>query len=112
MRAATEARADCDAATAAFDLARGAQQRYAFAVDMWDLAHPNENREPLPIIEGNAWADIQMSSPPSDEEVASLKKAAIEAESYKALAFNIVRQALDSAEAADLPAREPSPAGY
>ncbi len=93
MQAATEARADYDAATAAYDAARSSQQQYAFEVDMWDLAHSDEDRK----------ADIEMSPPPSDEEVAALEKAATEAESHSDLAFSKVRQALDSAEAAEQP---------
>ena len=98
MQAATAARADYDAATAAYDMARSSQQQHAFEVDMWDLGHPNEDQT----------ADSQMNPLPNDEEVAALKQAAAEAKIYSELAFNKVRQALDSAEAAELPARNQS----
>jgi len=106
--AAAEAQSVFAAASNAANYAHKSQTYYASAVNQWKLGHSAETREPLPIIEGNAWADIQMPPPPTDEQVATLEKAAGKAERK----LNKARKALTDAAAAGVPKRKPSTTGY
>jgi len=107
-QAAAEARSEFDKATAAAGYARKSLTNYSFAVERWKLSHTYEDREPLPIIAGNARYDIAMPAPPTDAEVKQLQKAAAAAEKK----LNKARKALTDAAALGPPRREPSPTGY
>jgi len=106
--AAAEARSAFDRALTAADSASKSQTYYAFEVERWKLSHTYEDREPLPVIEGNAHYDIAMPAPPTDKEVAALQKAVAKAERK----LNKTRQALTDAAAAGPPSRKPSTTGY
>jgi len=107
-QAAREARTEFDRASSAAGYARKSQTNFRFEVERWKLSHTYEEREPLPVIEGNAWYDIAMPAPPTDKEVAALQKAAAKAERK----LNKTRQALTDAVAAGPPRREPSTTGW
>ena len=107
-RAAREARSAYDRALTAADSASNSQRYFSVAVEQWKLSHSGETREPLPMIEGNAWADIQMPPPPTDEQFQRLQKAAAKAERK----LDKTRRALTDFVAAGPPKREPSTTGY
>jgi len=107
-QAAAQARSAYDRAQMAADSANHSRRYFAFAVKQWELSHTYEDREPLPIIEGNARYDIPMPPPPTDAEVKQLEKAAAAAEKK----LDKATKALDDAAALSPPRREPSPTGW
>jgi len=107
-RAAAEARTEFDRASDAANFARTSQVNYEFAERQWKLSHTYEDREPLPIIEGNARYDIAQPPPPTDEQVRRLEKAAVVA----AKKLNLTQQALTDAAATGPPKRKPSTTGW
>jgi len=107
-RDAAEARTAYSQARIAADTASNSQTYFAFAVEQWKLSHTGEDREPLPIIQGNARYDVAMRPPPTDEQVVALEKAAAAAERK----LNKARRALEDAAALGPPKRKPSTTGW
>jgi hypothetical protein len=107
-RIAAEASAEFDRAQNAAGFARTSQRNWATAVTQWKLSHTGEDREPLPIIQGNARYDIPMQAPPTGEEVVALEKAVGKADRK----LDKATKALTDAAAAGAPRRKPSTTGW